>query len=287
MVQFAPIVARFDLLPDLGADPGPGAGSGPEVAFAPIKVRLRLVPSDDDTAPVETTTVAMPPISFSLGVGLPEVSATGLILSAPSTDAIVPTSTPPLTVGVILDDDVATDTFTVEVQYADNASMTNPTTLSASMQGSDGGVTVNPTTAVPSPAWWRARLLSGASEVIGWSSPSRFTVAASVAPVTLPVSWAVGSGAARPIHLWHIDPAGPEVGDLVTVYGQGFPANGFIYFNGEAVTTVQSWELIPATAENSTDQRRIDGPDVTCEHYEVVFTAPVYDGPGAPLSVEA
>jgi hypothetical protein len=130
-------------------------------------------------------------------------------------------------------------------------------------------------------------VLSGTTEVIGWSSPNLFTVAATVTPVSLPVSWTVSSSAARPIHLWHIDPAGPEVDETVTVYGQGFPATGFIYFNGEVLTTVQSWELIPATAENTTADRRISGSDVTCEHYEVVFTAPVYDGPGAPLSVEA
>jgi hypothetical protein len=139
---------------------------------------------------------------------------------------------------------------------------------------------------VPAITYWYASLLT--DYVLLIQSPVQsFSVATTPDTVlTLPVTWTVDNAASRPIHLWHLDPAGPLDGDTVTIYGQGFPATGTVTY-GEIVLPTTSWQLVPESATNADDNTRlISGGTVTPEHYEVQFVAPVDDGPGDVLTVE-
>lgn len=233
------------------------------------------------------TTTVLPPITVTIGMST-AFSLGKLYLSTPEDDTTVPTSTPTLTVGLTALDE--TEIYTIEVQYADDSVFTNPVTLSASTTGVDGGVSVLPSAAVPDTTFWRARLLLDGDEQIPWTAAASFTVSQGVGVSTLPVTWSVvtSGGVERPIHLWHFYPPGAEVGDVVTVYGQGFPssdASGRITIDGIPIP-VTSWSRVPAVAGNTTTARAINGDTVTCEHYEVVFVAPDIED-GGVIAVEA
>lgn len=217
----------------------------------------------------------------------PEDSFEGtFVLSSPEHGTQSASGTPPFVVAVVPTDVLDTSTYTVEVQYAANTAFTGASTLSAVMNAVEGGVIVHPVSPVFATTSWRARLLQDGVQIHDWTEAKTFTVITAITASTVPVTWTVSPAAARPIHLWHLDPPGPEAGDTVTVYGQGFPASGHLSFGGQPLS-VASWQRVAALAANTTDDRSIDGETVTCEHYEVSFVAPDYDGPGDVLTVEA
>jgi hypothetical protein len=251
-------------------------------------------PSQVDVRPVKAT-VALgiparhppwiaPPLQLNLTLGLPNTWAGSLYLTAPENQASVPTTFPQFVVAVSASDLDAT--YTVEIQYADNTSFIGATTLSGTTSAVDGGVFLTPSTAVPTVTYWRARLLEGTTERLGWSTVRSFTSTAVVSTSTLAVTWTVSNSADRPIHLWHVDPDGPITGDEVVVYGQGFPSTGSLLF-GDTALPVTSWTRVAASTDNAASSTRaIDGDTVTPEHYEIVFTAPEDESTGAPLTVE-
>lgn len=227
--------------------------------------------------------VAIPPARLTINMSA-SASTASLTLSAPSSGDVLRIARPTFTVALSAPD--PTVVYTIEIQYDDNASFTSPVTLSSALTAADGGVSLAATTDVPATTYWRARLLLAGSEEVTWTLPASFTVSTAVTPATLAVQWTADANAARPIHVWHFDPAGPLDGDTVTIYGQGFPATGSLTF-GDTVLPTTGWQLVAATADNADDTKRvIEGSAVTPEHYEVQFTAPVSDGPGGALVLE-
>lgn len=277
--------------PDPQADLAPvtipvalGVRVGGEVDVAqlpavPVNVRL--------AQPQLSSAVQLPPVIVHAAPAVPGIWTGSFVLSAPQDLSVVATSTPDFVVGVLSDDDDDDSTYTIQVQYAGDAAFTSPVTLSADAPAVDGGAILSPTGAVPDSTWWRARLVQDGQVILDWSAAQSFTVDADISATSLPLTWSVAASAGRDIHLWHLDPPGPDIGDTVTVYGHGFPDTGHLSL-GTLNLDVASWVLVPATADNSDDELRvIDGDTVTCEHYEVTFVAPTYDGPGAALTVEA
>lgn len=239
----------------------------------PIEVRVTIASAD---APASVRVV--------VGVGAPQDYSGVFTLSAPLDGTVLASATPAFTLAVVSDDDDAV--YTVEMQYDDNTGFTSPVVLSKQVSAVDGGAVLTPAAAIPSTTYWRARLLDSVGTVVsGWRSGGTLTVDSTASTVSFPFTWSVNSGAVRRIHLWHVTPDGPVVGELVTVYGQGFPASGHLLLDGDNVT-YESWQLVPASSDNTLTARRIDGETVTCEHYEIVFAAPGRET-GAILTVEA
>lgn len=228
---------------------------------------------------------AAPPISAGVTVAGTPVGA-GLYLTQPEQGEIIATATPQFIVAVDQHDDDLT--YTVEIQYDESSDFSSPYTLSGDVDSSDGGLDITATQALTgSTGYWRARLLLAGVELITWTAANTFTIDATVSAQSLPVTWTVDANAARPIHLWHFDPPGPAVGELVTAYGQGFPSSGNLTF-ADGPLPYQSWQLIAASTAMSSEARTIDGDVVDPEHYEVTFTAPeVGDEPGGAFVVEA
>jgi hypothetical protein len=172
------------------------------------------------------------------------------------------------------------------VQYADNFEMTDATVLTTQFDAVDGGGVLTATTPVAETTYWRAQISQGTTLRSEWAGPVQFFAITSISAAALQVTWNVSGTAARPIHLWHVDPPGPNAGDTVTVYGQGFPASGHLTF-GEMTLPITSWQRIPANHFADTNDRVISGGTVDAEHYAITFTAPTYNGPGEVLTVEA
>lgn len=214
------------------------------------------------------------------------VDALDVILTSPVDGDVVATNLPEFVVAVDTDNEDDDATFTLTVQYAADDTFTSAVTITEDFDTVDGGAFLTPTTNVPATTYWRAQVSQGATLRSEWTQAASFTVNSTITATTLPVTWTVDDGADRPIHLWHLDPPGPDIGDTVTVYGQGFPDNGHLSF-GDLLLDVGSWTLVDAADLDNLSDRTIDGDRVDPEHYEVTFVAPVYDGPGAALSVEA
>lgn len=255
-------------------------GETDELTIPPIGVRVRT------PAPFDRPALLVPPIKAVVSLLVPEVLTGSLILTAPEKDAVLPTSTPQFIVAMHLDEEDFTAQYTIEVQYADNPAMTNPTVLSAATTATEGGVFLTPTSPVPNTTYWRARLLADGNVRVGWSAVRAFTVVTVGTSASLPVTWVLDPAAERPIHVWHVDPPGPVVGDTVTIYGQGFPVFPTLSFGDLVIPTsgVQQVAALPANADDST--RLIEGDVVTPEHQELQFVAPEYDGPGEALVLE-
>lgn len=253
-------------------------GETDQQLIPPIVVGVRT------PAPFDQPGTQVPAFTIKAGPSVPEIWTGSLVLSAPDDDTVVLTAKPEFMIGVSGPDD---DTiYTVELQYADNAAMTGPSTLTATFEAVDGGAVLTPAGPVPDTTYWRARLLEGSTIRLGWSAARKFTVATTTTSTNLPVTWDVSGTADRLIHVWHLDPPGPIVGDIVTIYGQGFPASGSLTF-GDLVLPATAWQLVPATSDNTDDDlRRIEGDTVTPEHFEVQFAAPDDDGPGGALVLE-
>lgn len=257
--------------------------------------------------PGEEDTIDVPPVALSVALGEPRpfdgylvpaitaattitadlISFLGTItLATPADGETVAISRPTLTVAVDTDD--PEQTYTAEIQYATDAAFTAPTSITQAFDGADGGLVTTPATALADgPYWWRARLTTDGTPISAWTAAQCFTVDLVTASRALPVSWTVAATADRPIHMWHLDPPGPEAGDTITIYGQGLPATGSLLY-GDLVLPTTSWTRVAATDDNTDAAARlIDGSTVTCEHYEVQFVAPADDGPGAALTLEA
>lgn len=230
---------------------------------------------------------AVPAIAATARVKVPGTWEGTFQLTSPADESTVATAEPTFVVGVVADGDPAT-TYTLQIQYAADAAFTTPTSILADFELAAGGAVVTPDDPITvSPVYWRARLLLAGEPIGGWSGTSKFYLDLDAGHTDLPVTWTVSVSASRPIHLWHYDPPGPLVGDLVTVYGQGFPTSGHLKFGGVSLT-VESWQRIPEDLGNTVNGNPvIDGTVITCEHYEVVFAAPFADGDGALLTVEA
>jgi hypothetical protein len=267
----------------------PTAGTTLDQSVIRVLVGIDGVPTGtpvDPGDPSDPLTVNLPAFGATVGMypGL-DTSYITFAVSAPADGDRIYIAKPDFTVGVQAAD--AEQRFTVEVQYDEHADFSSPTTLSTQVQSVDGGALLSATQSLSGDYYWRARLLdSDGVFLVGWRSGGKFSVNTSVNASTVPVSWTVSTSAERPVHLWHLDPDGPEIGQAVTAYGQGFPASGHLLF-GENILTADSWNLIAATSANASVDRLIDADTVTCEHYEVVFTAPEVDTPGEVLSVEA
>lgn len=276
------VIAATIGLPSLFTGPAPVTTN---LTVPPIAVIVGLHVDGADSNNGGSLTV--PPIAVTVGMPTPAVTGGTTVqpwagtfdVVSPVDDAVVATATPDFTVAVDVDGD---DDYTVQFLFADNTNFTNPTTMSGTFNAVDGGIVLTPTSPLPSVTYWKARLSTAAGvEVASWLDTRTLTVATAAAAYSLPITWTVSTSAARPIHLWHIDPAGPNVNDVVTIYGQGFPAQpsaATLTWGGTALT-VTRWELVEAVDENDADNTRlIDGDTVTCEHYEVEFTAPKVGG---------
>lgn len=257
------------------------------IDFPPISVNVAVTLDGVQSGGGGTPgALSVPPIAVRLAMPLPTVVGgsapqawTGTFdVVQPADNAVVATATPTFTVAIV--DDSGAD-FTVQIMVANNTSFTGGVTFSSTFDGDDGGTTVTPSSPLPSTTYWKARLLKGNAEVATWTTTRTLTIATAVTPYELPVTWTVSTGVPRPIHLWHFDPAGPNVNDRVTIYGQGFPANPATAQLTWGTTTlaIVRWELVDATAENAADSTRlINADDVTPEHYEVAFIAPKLGG---------
>lgn len=255
------------------------AAESQQINLPPIGVQISMQSTETGDA------LALPPIRVAITVLSPALRSISLTLSTPADQDTLATATPAFVVAVMSDDDEAV--YTLEVQYAADSTFTSPVSLSDDFAAVDGGAVLTATAPVPATTYWRARLLQGAEVIVDYTPARSFTVNTTVAASTLPITWAINASADAPAHLWHLNPAGPSIGDTVTVYGQGFGTTGTLSF-GDTSLEVGSWELVAATDDNdSDDTRRIDDDVVTCEHYEITFVAPTYDGPGAALTVEA
>lgn len=243
------------------------------------------------------TTLVAPPGVIEIGsawpgaggstppVDPPVVDPLDVSLTDPADTQTVITYRPSFTVAVDTSDEDDDATFTMTIQYADNADFTNPQVLTGDFDTVDAGIVLTATSNIAQTTYWRARVSQGSTLRSAWTPAARFNVNSSVVPTELSVTWNVdASTAVRPIHLWHFDPPGPDAGDVVTVYGQGFPSTGALRF-GDGYLSVTSWRLIPAANLGTTSV--IDGDNVDPEHYEVTFVAPAYSGPGEALTVEA
>ncbi len=233
--------------------------------------------------------LTVPPITRGLRQRPPSLIDVALTLSSPEQDEVITTGFPQFMIGLLSaqDDETA---YVIEAQYATDAAFADATTVTLPVTVADGGATFVPDTALTGYArastfYWRARLLSTTGEVIiDYGDAISFTVDATVTAASIPVTFDVVEDGPRPIHLWHFDPPGGEVGEPLTAYGQGFPGQPGNVTVGGVPADIISWELIPAIADAD---RIIDGDYVTCEHYEVVFTVPEIDEPGGPALVEA
>ncbi len=260
----------------------------PPLVPPPLAVRAWLPFGDNDPGDGPTPgppLIAPPPIGFALRVVEPTTWVGTVTLSAPDADAVIVTNTPQFLVAVEPEDENDERTFTVEVQYADNPAFTNATSLTDQATGLDGGAVLRPTNPVPATTYWRARATPAGMPAGKWTDARKFTVNASGTSTTMPVTWRVAATAAQPIHLWHFWPPGPNVGDIVTIYGQGFPATGKVTFGDRVLPTTQ-WRREPAVAAATTDDRQIAEDTVHPEHWKIVFVAPEYNGHGDLLSVE-
>lgn len=224
--------------------------------------------------------LTIPPIQLRFRLFTPDTWNGRVVLSAPEADAVVAASRPRFMVGVDPDDDIETS-YTVEIQYAATADLADPSTMTADASVADGGVVVTPTEDLAGTIYWRARVKAPGMPPAPWTAVQSFTVDLSASATTIPITWTVSASATRPIHLWHFFPPGPDVGDTVTIYGQGFPATGTVYFGGQDLTTT-GWKRVGATSGGT-----IQGPTVNPEHYEITFVAPSYDGDGELLTVTA
>lgn len=207
-----------------------------------------------------------------------------ITLSSPEDQLIIPSSRPQFMVAVTSGE--LTATYQMIIQYAADAAMTSPSTLTATFTAVDGGVVVSPSSDVPALTYWRARVAQDAVWRSAWTNTFSFTVATIGAPGSLGVAWHVDYALDRDIHLWHLVPPVASAGETITAYGQGFPdpGQGKIVFDGTALQVTRWVRHVPSGAASAT--RTIDADTVDPEHYEVDFTAPDYDGPGGPLSVE-
>jgi hypothetical protein len=239
---------------------------------------IRLAVSTPNAVEVEQ----LRPARVGVTLRLPMIVEAALTLTQPDDGEVVATHRPEFIVG--LDQRDESISYTIEIQYDDDADFSSPITLSRTVGGTTGGLFLVPDSDVPNAAFWRARLLLNGVEQITWSAPNAFTVSAGAAASSLPVSWRVSASAEREIHLWHTDPPGPSVGDTVTAYGQGFPLSTGSLLLGDDTVPVLSWDLVAADPANA---GVIDGPVIGPEHFAVTFVAPEIEPPGGPLTVEA
>lgn len=273
MVQAPPVAVTVALNAHI-------AGEFSTADALPIAVDVAL-PDASDT--IDSN--AAPPITVAVAVQALAVEA-GIFLTQPVDGEVIVTSSPQFIVALQQHDD---DTvYTIEIQYDESSDFSSPITLTGDSDSTGGGVVFDATTALTgSTGYWRARLLLEGQELITWTPANTFTIDATVTSQNLPVTWTVSTGAARPIHLWHVDPPGPHVGDLLTAYGQGFPATGNLTV-ADLPQAFESWQLIAASTAMSGEGRVIDADVVDPEHYEVTFYAPdLGDEPGGALVVEA
>lgn len=249
----------------------------------PVKVTATLPPP----AALLAGTITIPALQLRVRMPPPSNKSAALTLSDPEDGEYVNSFHPQLTVALESAD--ADEVYQIEIQY-DSASTFDiePVNAVIDVPVVDGGAVWTPTTAVYPFTYWRARLLSSGDEVIvGWTEPRAFSVVTEASSVGLAVTWVVDSTAVRPIHLWHFDPPGVEEGDLVTVYGQGFPlSTGSLTLNGEPIAA-DTWELVEANSTADHATRAIDAYNVDPEHFEVRFIAPPGDDIGGPLTVES
>lgn len=204
----------------------------------------------------------------------------GLTLTQPADGEVMAHNPPEFIVALDVRDSDAS--YIIEIQVADNSDFTGAQSFQQSVDGTSGGMFYTPADTVPAAASWRARLLDAdGNPILTWTEASTFTISTDITTTVLPVTWTVSPDAARPIHLWHLDPAGAEVGDTVIAYGQGFPDSGHIAVADQIIAFTR-WELI---AGSGTGGGVIDGAVVDPEHYEIEFLAPDIDG-GGPFVVE-
>lgn len=244
-----------------------------------------IVSADPVTVGVRTPPAMVPLRVSPARVGVrtpgPLLVEAGLTLTQPDNGEVVATYTPTFIVAVDQHDDNLT--YTIELRYDDNLLFTDPVTVSSDVDPVVGGVFLTPSTPVPDITYWQVRLLLDGVEQVGWTPWRLFEVDTSDAGTTLTVTWDVSAAQTREIHLWHFDPPGPEAGDTVTAYGQGFPLTPGHISVADIPIEIESWTLVPATA----DPMVINASTVEPEHFEVVFTAPEVDNGGGPFVVEA
>lgn len=284
-----PAIAVRAGLPTPGVTGGHAAPTN-TLVVPPIGVRIAIgadgsAAGDGSGMPPLAVRVALPVPTLTGGTGPAPWTGTFDVVT-PVDTAVVASSTPQFTVAVDVD---GSDSYRVYFQFADNAQLTNATTASATFSAIDGGTVFTPSAPLPNTTYWTARLTTAAGvEVAPWLTTRTLTIATAAAAYALPVTWFVDPSAERPIHLWHIDPAGPNVNDTVTVYGQGFPTNPLdaTLKWGSSALSVTRWERVDASDDNTDDATRlIDADTVTPEHYEVEFVAPKTGG--ALLTLEA
>ncbi len=257
------------------------------VVAPPIAAVVRLPFGTSSGGTPGPPLITPPAVAIAFGLRPPNLWSGTLVLSAPEPDATIVSNTPTFMVAVLPDDDDTDYPYAVEIQYADNPAFTGATSLIDNTTVADGGAAIAATSPVPPTTYWRARVIPDGMAASAWSDPQKFTVDASETATSIPVNWTIAANATRYIHLWHFYPPNPDIGDEVTIYGQGFPASGRVRF-GDTILPTTVWKRVGATAANqAADTRKIVGEDVTPEHYEVTFVAPNHAvGRGDVLTVE-
>lgn len=252
----------------IGGLPTTTGATGSSSTLIGVRVGIAGLPTGGSTDPTDPTPVNPLPVN----------------LSSPEDLIIIPSHRPQFMVAVTSGEVSAT--YQMIIQYADNQNMTSATTLTATFATVDGGVVLTPGADVPDHTWWRARVAQGTTWRSAWTATQSFTVGGIGTAGVLPVTWHLDPTLDRNIHLWHMVPPVANAGDTVTAYGQGFPnpGQGKIVFDGNPLQVTRYVRHVPTGEPDAT--RTIDNTIVDPEHYEVDFTAPDYDGPGGPLSVE-
>lgn len=234
------------------------------------------------TNPYGTQNVAAPAMSAVITTGSVSLVSATLDLTSPADGDTVEIARPQFVAAFDAHDQIAT--FTIEIQYADNPTFTNPVTLSGDTTALDGGVHLNATSDVYPDTYWRARLLQNGQVQLDWSLPVHFTYSTQLAASDCPVTWQVAAGISPPIHLWHVVPPAAAPGATVTAYGMGLSTSEQVTLDGVPCTVV-SWTLEPAVIDSITANRLIDRDEVDPEHFKIVFTVPGVQPPGGLLEV--
>lgn len=243
------------------------------VDAAPLDVDA-TVPAQDGTI-IPRIVVDAVPIGVGVTIGLPTLLRLSRTLMSPT--GIVPTVRPVFTVAVTQYDSTIPGVY-LDVQYDTTDTFTAPVTLNGNfaLNRRTNSLTLTATEDLAAGDWfWRVRLRAEDGEM-PWSTPAAFTVAPLFGADAVALVWTVTDGLTQP-HLWQVEPSAGAVGDLITLYGQGFPdetTGGTVRFN-DVVVPVTSWNTVAGTNPTAAD-RVIDiaGGRIDAGHDEVTLLMP-------------
>lgn len=236
----------------------------------PIEAGVEIPPEAGDVANIR---IDAPPIGAGVALRAPRLLRLSRTLMSPL--GTVPTVRPAFTVAVTQTESTLPGVY-LDVQYAHTDTFTDPVTLTGnfSLNLRTNYLTLTATEDLDAGPWfWRVRLRAEDGEM-PWSAPAAFTVATTAGADTVDLVWTVTDGLTQP-HLWQVEPTSGATGDLITLYGQGFPGpTGTVRFNGDVVS-VQAWNTVAGTDPDA-DDRAIDiaGGRIDAGHDEITLLMP-------------